>query len=360
MITASDPGQLARRFWSWWMAELAACLPERLRRMARPTPKLATLSVSRPDAPLRLVHGSRIEEGPTLTELTAHRRLLRRFRSGRISLVAILHADDVIIRHVNLPSAAERDLSAVIRYEIERLAPFDPSDMLIASDVVARESENRTISVRVRFVPRAMVEPVLERAAASGIAKPTLASAVERPGEGDLLRPLETFKTDRRPAERILMIGALSLCAALAAWAVLADRKLSEQARSAEAEAARFRQLALDAQAPSLDAETSVSPAARAAFELRQSRPLTLAILDALTAALDDDAVLERASFTMERIEIAGVADVATSLIADLEAAPEFYGPRFAAPVRRDAEMGRDAFRIEARVATDQAPAEEN
>src|SRR5690348_2706241 len=102
------------RFLSWWSKELAACVPDRIRRLLRHKSSALVMAPSNDTAHFALYSGGRVSRRWQIPLCMASRRALLNLFSGAqsrsLEIVATIPADKVLRRSVNLPLEAIENL----------------------------------------------------------------------------------------------------------------------------------------------------------------------------------------------------------------------------------------------------------
>ena len=319
----------AARLRDWWSREMLAVLPARWR----------------PSERIELVVRS---EGNGLTlcrqgEAVAHLLPGESWPGGlpRHPVVLAVSTDRVLRRRLSLPAAAERRLRDVVRYELERLTPLRPEQLLFQAAAVGR-GEQGGIEVEVTLVPRAAAEAGLAQLQRAGV-QPIAVEIAD--GAAPVRLPLDE-PGDASPARfaRPALLVAATLLAILVApllartvqlW--LLEREVAELAP----EASR-----LGAVLAELDAlQAKADHAARR----KADAPMATVILEALARLLPDDTHLTDLRFDGATVELVGRSRNASALIPLLEESPHFSGAQFRSALVRE-PSGLDRFDISADV----------
>src|ERR1019366_2761614 len=162
------------RWWVGQMRELAAPL---LRRVSNPV-RDALLLECDPTAsgPWRLVRhrrGVRTEIATLLPDATdAWRRAFASRGRGEPALIAL--GRPFLIRRAAVPAAATGNLNSLLRYELDRLTPFSPDEVLFSHRVLPGDAANGAISVEIALALNAWVRAPLEQLAAIGVSPSAL------------------------------------------------------------------------------------------------------------------------------------------------------------------------------------------
>lgn len=347
-------------FFSWWLRQLSALLPARLRRAADGSavtrvsllggavPAIEIEAVGRRGV-VTLCRAALDEAG--LAEARA--RLAGRRRPA--SVVLRLPEAAPLEREVVLPLAAERDPEAVLGYEMDRLTPFRAADVVWQASGLKRDRARNRLSLRLSLVPRSLFSAALAPLARIGLTP----GFIEAPAPGGGWRrialgaPGPRGTDQRRTDRRRLRLAAALVCllAMIAAGLPFARQSLAERAVAARIAALRPRVAEVLALRERAGSEAGGSDAA-AGLAARVGNPL--AVLASLTDILPDDTYLESLTLAERRLAMTGRSAAAARLIALLAANPLFRNPAFAAPVTRVPEGGAggaDEFTIRADVA---------
>ncbi len=253
----------------------------------------------------------------------------------------------VLERAVTLPLAAERDLTRVLGYEMERLTPFAASEVIWDYAVVQRDRARGRLALRLTMVPRAAVDATIALLRDQGGAPDALEAAL--PDGTRVLKLVQEQSSGRR-----LAITARSLAAAAACLAVLV--LASPFARQSLAFSDVQNQLAEMApgitQVEALRHKISGAGAGGDAVAA-ETRRLgdTLEALAAVTEILPDDSYLTEFTMRERKITLSGLGASAPKLISGLSADPRIRNPAFTAPVTRSETNHDDVFSIRAELA---------
>ena len=258
-------------------------------------------------------------------------------------LDVLLPRGDALIRRVELPSMAERNLHDALELQIDRLSPFTANTARIAYRRMGHDLEMGKIAVEVVIVPNVRIEPLEQRLQALGL-KPSaidIEDAAGGPAGFDLRKPPSA---DERRRSRILnlslaLAAAIVWVLALNAWGNAGEsERASWNARIAELRPAAERSAAIRRRVEAL-----IEPIAIANTH---DPARTLNVLDQLTRTLPNDTRVLDFKLDGTKIEIAGLTSNAPDLIGKLEAAPAFKDVKFLSPVVRRAETTQDRFEI--------------
>ncbi len=361
-MTALAPVAVAvARFLRWWVGELRACLPARLREaLARKVQTLAVV-VGEDEARFLLRRAGACEEiarvalgpGGSAAPARAAVAAIRRRRDLRgAEVVACLPHDRVLRREVALPLAARENLREVLGFEMDRHTPFATADVYFDWRVLEMDEPGKRILVDLAAAPRATVDRSLAALKAWGLppdATGVLGPQAERSEPFDLLPP--EARPRRRAVRHRLTVGLALVAASLAVAAVRLDIAGQQRLLEAyDAEIARSRAAGLEADGMRTQL-AALSERGRHVVERKRTRPSLVALLDAVTRLLPDDTWLSQFRVQGDQLILSGYAPTASKLIATLEDSPALSQVRFTSPVTVDPKLGVERFNLAAFIA---------
>ncbi|MGI9436171.1 MAG: PilN domain-containing protein, partial [Geminicoccaceae bacterium] len=333
-------------FFSWWLGELAGLLP----RWMRGTPTVAKngliLSLGHGPAVLlertarrgekeidRLNDQGSAELSGSLAALTA-----RRYRKWP---VIIRLSDELGLRKiVELPAAARSDLGQLLHFELDRLTPFNADDVCFAWRMLDTDASKGRMQVELEIAPKEVVENGLRLIGDHG-------REVERVELGDdrnreplnLLPRTAIVQEDGHGwTRRFLRLVVLALLVTAAVIPLYKQHQLVNQLEEeiavvrAEAEESLVMRERLD----------GVAKEANFLTETKTSSAAMTDVLAELTRLIPDDSYIVQLRVKDSKIEISGLAQKASDLIAILDRSTILTSPQFRSPVTRDARSGKE------------------
>ncbi len=316
----------------WWLSELRAMLPARLRRMGRR--QWITAWTSGQD----LVY--RDDDGHRVIGLTSRQRTRTRL---------CLPSGMGLVRDLRLPPLSAFNLRQVVAQDLDRLSPFHADAVLF--DLRIDNAGTPAQSVTVGIVPKSLAEQALAQAASLGLTPAALALADD---DGrvmfDFLPALNQGRGAPRrrwldPARLWLAAGGL-LAVNLILFTVLDVLSVTrlenrlEELRPARLAAEKLRATVLGERGRHQD------------FMRRQRDNSPLPVLDALSQLLPDDVWVQRFDWDHGQIRLGGWARNGADPLALMGADPRFRDvqadtPGLPVTPDRAAQLGR-AFAITA------------
>ncbi len=342
-----------RAFLAWWLGELKAMIPARVRRAFGTERRVLLLDLSEEDVVVRQCAGDSSRELGRLEasaldapgQADAIQRLLGRARPRRQDIALRLPQSLALCASFQLPAIAEGDLRDVLRHQVDRHTPFSPDDSYFGYRIAGRHPETRALDIELTVVPRGPVDRQIRRAAAWGV-EPVIVDIAHGDHHGG---PVANLLEGRRPrhggrrwskANGLLALVAAGLVAAAVILPLNDRRLLAEDLASRVAEARRQsgEVIALRDRVEALMAE------ARFLVGRRDGSPRAVAVLVDLTDLLPDDTWIERFDMAGLTVRISGYSPAASSLIEIIDRSPMFQAPKFQSPVVRPAGSDRERF----------------
>jgi general secretion pathway protein L len=325
----SSGTETLRAFAAWWLRQMS----DLLHTNTQPRPRDALIIVlERLQPPL---------SGAVLRREAGREILLGRleaFSGARPDLPVLLRLPPkaVMTRVVTLPLAVERDLPAVLNFEMDRLTPFSADELFWSIAGKIRDPSRELLRITLLVVPRAALAPVLDLLHRHRL-------------QPEALEAEDTRIPLRQTAARPRRFAWPAICAALAIACLLLPPLRQQLAldRAQALVAAR----APAAAAQRLRAELAATTAGRAVVAAARHRGDPLQILAALTAALPDDTWLSDLTLKDGSLSVDGQSGNAAGLISLLAAVPALKDPSFTAPVTRTSDNKADLFSLRAETA---------
>lgn len=344
-----DPRAGVRRFLSWWSGELAELASPRV-SAARDWRVMLLRSERGCDVYLRtrdrieLVGTAPADGGPPLAELL--QRLGRRHKVAPGQIVLRLGTDEIVQTRLNVPAAAGEVLEAVVRNQIERLAPWPADKAFFAYETSPASDGSPALDVRLAVAARSLVEGLVAELDTLGFA-PGVVDFGTDAATAPRLNLLATTSGEGRRSGRLLLWAVGLLCLAALIAGAIGVSSLVQQTRELGALTAQLQELQTKS-AAALPGQASARRLAWLAAE-RGKQPSMAMVVEALSRALPDDAWLTRLEVEQGTVRLAGNAANASALIGRIEASGHFADVQFSAPTTL-AEGEGESFTITARI----------
>lgn len=363
MITSADRGlALVEGFFRWWRAELAMLVPERVWRLSRRKGHVVlmydgsapiTLAIETPNKFTvlgEIADPGGIDAAGEAQTILQRADLTRLLARNELVFCLRLAARSALCRTIELPLAAEHNLSEVVGYELDRYTPFRAEQVYFCHRVLSRDAATQRIMVEVTLVPRTTADEALTVVRGLGFAPERLdvADPASAAGHSDnLMAP--TTSTGRR-ADKRLTYGLAAAAAVLATVAVtfpivLAQRRAA--AMTMEFDGLRKQTQAADALQKELKA---LRDDQKFLTERKIHSPTVSSLFLEATRLLPDDTWLTEFRVNGTEVEMVGVSASASALIGILEQSGIFTNTSFRSPVTSDPSSGRERFSIAAHI----------
>lgn len=315
-------GSVAQRVWQFWREELYGCVPARLRLRFSTEKAVQT------------------HHWPLTTATSEFQASVRQ--------VLMLPATLVMIHRLRMPTAAARDLTAVVGYELDKYTPY-PRDQLL---YVVRQDGRGVGGLDITLIAllRERMDAILDECAGHGLKLHSVDVCAENgtPLGIDLLpdsaRPMNP---GAGPGRRRVLVGlcAVLLVTLMGLW--LHDRQqrlegMRATVQSQKAQVAQVQQLRQQL--------TNTLGAAEYLTRRKAARPTMAALMSELTACLPDDTWLEQLEVDAGEVSFSGQSARASALIAQMKACRSLENPQFQGVIQPDADSGKDRFSLHARL----------
>jgi general secretion pathway protein L len=327
---------------AWWMAQMRSLLPGRIANGKGPADAVIV-------ALQRLPAEGKPLDGAVLVRRNGNEQFLQPLwhtqstapdSIARLPSGLRLPLGTVLERPVELPLTAERDLTSVIGFEMDRLTPFASSDVFWGISGLKRDRVRARLSLTLSLVPRAQVRAVVAALAPLGLAPDFIESTNGR-------IELTAAPKGHEGYARLALLG---LCAALGIAALLVPF-LRQQILLTRTEQQIAALTPAAHEALHLRARLAISASGQAEIAAAEHGGNILHDLASLTDALPDGTWLSDLSLKSGELTIDGQSSNSARLITLLSAIPLFPNPSFDAPVTRSLNGKTDLFSIHASVA---------
>lgn len=261
----------------------------------------------------------------------------------------VLRADRFLFRPLELPRRAIEFLDGIVRAQIDRLTPWNPSEAVF-SWAPPTDAPNDRIELTVAATARALVTPYVHAITDLGVA--SVAVFTVPADAGPHAAPIKVFEQRARgmfEIDRIrqALVG-LFLISGLAAAATMGYSAFALDSLDAEQQALS-QKVAARRTALRMNPELTVS-AQRTLERRKQSTPSNVIVLEALSQILPDHTFVTELRIEVDKLQIVGVTRDAAALIALIEQSPHFTRATFYAPTTRGPGEPGERFHIEAHI----------
>jgi len=350
---------LFERFVRWWLGELAALVPERVRALLAGRSEALVIDAAGPEVTVSRASGSRRAEilrlpHPDLGrgDGAAPALPIRRRMSAAREVVLRLPFDKALRKTVVLPAGAESNLRDILHFELDRQTPFRPEEVYFDYRIQERLANTQRIVVELTVLARAMVDPILAWLRRSGL-EPDRVEGTGPQDDGWLCRlPArdEAAAAQGSAVVRLLNPALVVLALVLGASAVFIPvMRQEEQLAELKARLAAEKDRA---QATMELEQTLADLGAQASYLIDKKRhnATVLAIWNEVTRIVPDHSFALELRLRDGKVELIGQSKAATSLLDVIEDSPMFHKASFLSPITRgrdgDAERFHLAFEV--------------
>jgi general secretion pathway protein L len=342
------------QFWSWWISELRAMLPPRVRRVLMPRVQRLYLELDGGDLVMsqgtaqnkqELTRHTLDQADAAPVKLSSEDDMYRHARE----LVLCLPEDKVLTKSLTLPLAAEENLREVLSFEMDRQTPFTAEQVYYDYSIVARSSADRTLTVNLVLATRHMLDELLARLDARDLHPDRVTINCGESGGFAAVNLLPVENRQRKAVTPrlvnlalgvlvvLLLLSAVSLPLLNKRQKIQALEPLLETAKAKAEEAHRLRK--------EVDQLTANS---RFLTDRKQSSLPVLQIIDELTRILPDDTWITRLDIKGSEVQIQGQSSSAAALIPLIESSSILENPRFRSPVTQVPRSNVERFHLSA------------
>ena len=349
--------RVSAQFLVWWLNELKACVPNRVRNLIWPEPKQLRIEVHDEVLRASVAGGHKRTREHVVPRIPGDvagtaAGLKSVLKDARLSIQAAaieLGSDQVLNPEFDVPVESAQNLDEVVRAEIDRRTPFSPDEVYYTYRVAGTDIEMKRLTVRLWLAKANFIDEAAQIALTAGLSPVRIdvdgdRAAASSQAPIDLLPP--SLAAGQAPYfNRLAWSLVLAILVMGAATIHLSFENRHAILTAAEAKAKTLRQ---DRQAEEKARKQldDLMAVANAIFEKRQSKMSSIILLDELTKRLPDSSWLQQLAVNGEKASISGYSRNSSSLVRSLGKGKFFKDIRFAAPVTRDQRLGQDRFNL--------------
>lgn len=331
-------------FLHWWVEQLAASLPSWVHaKFAR---QRTTLQADwTPEGyQLHLHHKGQTDKVGNLTDtmpevLSEKLATLPAFEQLKL----VLPAEHYLRREVELPLAAESNLTETIGYQIDTLTPFRQDQVWFFCGVQQRLPQQKKLRAWLVAVPRRIVAQLEDH----GIDVQSLSAhpPLQMPGEGAVLAL--SFQADASPLKwsspGMLLVGGNLVLLLLAVSLHL--HNLQTELDALQTENRRLNKEAIVASDLLMEISSLEQTNSRLHAQYDE-QPSSLAILEEISRRLDDQTWLQSLEIQSGQLRLQGFSSHAARLTSLLEDSPLVSDVQFSAALVRNPNGGDERFNL--------------
>ncbi len=254
-----------------------------------------------------------------------------------------LPADLILTRRLVLPAQVRDNLRKVLAYELDRLTPFSPADVLFDARIAAGLRGGSKIEIELAVCPRDRADPWLERlrAAQMPVSKLTWSGAWDQAN----LLPIDARP---RPRRMPIILASLLFAFVAALTAAVLITPLWQRANDQERLMQQIRRVGAEAEEVTRvrEALERARLGSVAVLERKRDYPRMTDLLLELTELLPDGTWVQTLNVRDGDVDLRGESTQATALIGILERGPGISNVTFRSPVMQIAASGSERFHI--------------
>lgn len=351
-------------FLRWWARELIFLVPNKIRQFFHAPQAAIILRSNGQQFELRYeINGN---EKPLASvardssKADAVKNLLADERFKNAIFILRLSNTDALTKTVNLPFAAQANVSQVVSYEIDRYSPFKSDQVYFSTRIQRIDNEAAQVVAQLLLTPKKILETLYNDCKNLGIT-PHIVDVEDFPNDlqnlhasYNLLPPYLQPKI--RNTSRWIIGGLLTLLGLLSVSSLIFPVWLEYQA----VEELQNKISKIDKEVKAVKRLQSEMDSMREETQLlineKISAPPIVAILNEISALMTDDTSLAYLQYSDGQIQLQGESKAASNLLAVLEASDYFAKVSFASPVTQDKASGFERFQITADITKPENP----
>ncbi|MGB4498405.1 MAG: PilN domain-containing protein [Methylococcaceae bacterium] len=345
-------------FLRWWRRELAFLIPAKMSQFFyNPQPAIIIKPIDNTIELSYEIKGVQHNLGTVTCDISQQeivKNLLSDERFKNAIFILRLSNRETLNKTLNLPLAAQTNVSQVVSYEIDRYSPFKLDQIYFATHLENIDTEASQLSIKLMIVQRKLLEKRYQDCKMLGIS-PQFVEVENYPNDLQNLHlaynllPLDLQPKIKNRSRWIIgsLITSLTFLSftslVLPVWLEYREvENLQKQISSVEKEVKSVK---------SLQAEMDeIREENQALINEKTATPPVVAILNEISALLKDDSWLSYLQYSDGQLQLQGESPTASNLLADLEASDYFAKVSFASPVTQDKASGSERFQITAEI----------
>ncbi len=346
-------------FLRWWGCELAFLIPIKVRQFFQ-APRTAIIIQPMGEQfdfsyEINGVQKKLVTVARDISKVNVVQKLLsndNRFKDA-IFILRLSH-HEVLSKTLNLPLAAQANVSQVVHYELDRYSPFQVEKVYFATRIESIDTEAAQLIVQLIFMPRKLLETLYADCKMLGISL-DFVEAENFPNDlqqlhclYNLLPPHLQPKIANTP-RRIIAGLVMSLVFLIVASLTLPVWLEYEAVENLQTKIAKIDKEVKAVK--TLQAEIDViREENQVLINDKTATPNVVAILNEISMLMKDDSWLSYLQYSEGQVQLQGESPKASNLLTDLEASDYFAKVNFASPVTQDKASGMERFQISAEI----------
>jgi general secretion pathway protein L len=334
---------------AWWLAELAAVIPQRFAN--RPENAPVTLDISAGEATLVLAGRGAAQPvrmplgGEDWAQIRA-RVQTALGRNYRKAVVIRLDESLLLDAFVTLPLNAERSLRPILLNQLERLVPLPADEVEFEYVVTQRSTKTKTLGVKLIVATRESIERAVALLRSLGL---TPGVAIAPSSFVGLDRAAVLWRANQEqmdaPAQRWLRRGmeVAAVAILIGAYGAYVHRLTGYRDQLEQDVVAATKASAAARDLVNRNAQTQT---ALGALQRRQREMDPAQLLSELTKLVPDTSWVSQLSVRGRDVEIIGYSPRVSDLISRIENHDIFYDPKFRSPITMSPDGKGERFDV--------------
>jgi len=356
-----DRNSTLGRFWRWWSGELIALVPQWMRQSSANAANGLLIEVT-PQAIIlqRWLQGSLTEQdrverqsGDLDTQGNTFQALFTKLHKRNEQVALWLTGTQCLVKQIELPLAAAKNLRQVLGFEMDRHTPFKAGQVYFDFRVLRVDNQKNRLVVKLVVVPRSAMDSSLDLLESWGTSVTAAYVAGTAVPDGNTINLIPTERHTTRPSRlRGInpMLFLLTLILAMTAitipiWqkrqAVIALLPIVDRAKQQAQETDALRR-----EQERLAAEYNFM------LKKKQEVPPLVVLLDELSQLLPDDTWVQQFNLKGKELQIQGETGTSSKLIALFEYAKILHGANFRSPLTKGHMPDRERYHLAAEITT--------
>ena len=347
-------------FWRWWSSELIALVTQRLRQSSANAANGLQIEVT-PQAVIlrRWLQGSLTEQGRVDRQSGGHdtqgiafQALFSKLHKRDEQVALWLTETQCLVKQIELPLAAAKNLRQVLGFEMDRHTPFKAEQVYFDFRVLRVDNQKNRLAVKLVAVPRSEMDGSLDLLERWGAPANAAYVAIAVPN-GDAINLMPAERNTTQPSKlRGINPGLLLLTLTLAMAAITIPIWQKRQAVIALLPIVdRAKQQARETDALRREQERL---AAEFNFMLdkKQAVPPLVILLDELSRLLPDDTWVQQFNLKGKELQIQGETGSSSKLIALIESTRILHDANFRSPLTKGNMPNSERYHLMAAITT--------
>lgn len=345
-----------RAFWDWWTESMMEWVPENKRKQFFPKQEQLLITGSEESIGLWVQNTDEVTQLPEDDSLVDNQwwhqlnhHVAQTDVESKVSY--LIPNEHVLIREVAMPSAAISNIDSVLRYELDKYIPFNPQDVVFASQAMPTEDGAEKTPVQLVVAQKSIIDEIEKEASNKGVQLSAIdvnEGTVDAPkamGVNLLTESLRKKKDWSNIKLNLMLLTAVIVMI----WFVMFNsiENKTDKIERLESQTDEWRKDARRAKLLETELNDSIK-AANFLGDKKENAASAIAIINELTRMIPQSSYLTRVILDDERIEIVGQSDNANALVPILNQSELWFEPEIVGQVMPDARTGKEKFTIKA------------